>query len=78
MEDPKTYGRFHDGKPETTVATLAGRWRSYYENVRDTLAGTAASAVKLREVRRAIAVLDAAFQSARTEQAIELSLPPAG
>lgn len=80
VEDPNTYGRFHDGQTETTITTLPGRWRSYYENVRDTLAGNgggAGAAVKLSEVRRAIAVLDAAFQSARTEQAIELNLPPA-
>ena len=74
VEDPTTYGRFHDGKTETPITTLPGRWRSYYENVRDTLAGTTA---KLSEVRRAIAVLDAAFQSARSGQAIELNLPPA-
>jgi scyllo-inositol 2-dehydrogenase (NADP+) len=76
VEDPQTYGRFHDGKTETIIPTLAGRWRSYYENVRDTLTGKA-PAVKLTEVRRAIAVLDAAFHSARTGQAIELNLPPA-
>jgi scyllo-inositol 2-dehydrogenase (NADP+) len=77
VEDPTLYGRYSDGKAETVVPTLAGRWRSYYENIRDVLTVGAEPAVKLAEVRRAIAVLDAAFQSARERRVIEVNSPPA-
>ena len=72
VEDPAHYGRFSDGKTETIIPTLTGRWRNYYENIRDVLTGAAEPAVKLAEVRRAIAVLDAAFQSAREHRVVEV------
>ena len=72
-EDPARYGRYSDGKTETAVPTLPGRWRTYYENIRDVLTGAAQPLVTLAEVRRAIAVLDAAFQSARAGRVVEVN-----
>jgi scyllo-inositol 2-dehydrogenase (NADP+) len=76
-EDEALCGRLHDGKTETRIPTLPGRWRCYYENIAAVLAGTAAPAVRLGEVRRAIAVLDAAFRSARSGQAVRTRIAPA-
>lgn len=76
-EDEALYGRLHDGKQETRIPTLPGRWRCYYENIAAVLAGQAEPAVKLAEVRRAIAVLDAAFRSARLGRSVQVNLPPA-
>lgn len=77
VEDPSLYGRYSDGKSETVIPTLPGRWRSYYENIRDVLTTGTEPAVKLSEVRRAIAVLDAAFQSARERRVVEVNIPSA-
>lgn len=66
VESPAFYGRLHDGIQETTIPTVPGRWRSYYENIRDALAGEAELAVKPTEVLRVMTVLAAAFRSAAT------------
>lgn len=76
-EEAGSFGKLHDGKSEVVVPTRPGRWRSYYENIRDVLTRGEKPAVKLSEVRRAIGVLDAAFASARTGQVVKTSLPPA-
>jgi scyllo-inositol 2-dehydrogenase (NADP+) len=65
-EDERNFARVHDGKGETVVPTIPGRWRNYYENIADVLARGAEPLVKLGEMRRLMAVLDAAFESART------------
>jgi scyllo-inositol 2-dehydrogenase (NADP+) len=39
-EDPANYGRLSDGKTETVIPNLPGRWRSYYENVAAAINGT--------------------------------------
>jgi scyllo-inositol 2-dehydrogenase (NADP+) len=75
-EDPASYGRLSDGKNETIIPTQPGRWRSYYENVAAVINGTEPPAVRLEEVRRAIAVFDAARQSAHTEQVVKVDIPP--
>jgi scyllo-inositol 2-dehydrogenase (NADP+) len=75
-EDPASYGRLSDGKTETIIPTQPGRWRSYYENVAAVINGTEPPAVRLEEVRRAIAVFDAARQSAHTEQVVKVDIPP--
>ena len=63
-------GKFHDGATETIIPALPGRWRSYYENIRDALTGTAELAVKPQEVRRVMAVFDAALRSAQSGQVV--------
>ncbi len=60
VELPDFYGKLHDGTTETIIPTLVGRWRSYYENIRDVLVDGATLAVKPQEVRRVMAVFDAA------------------
>jgi predicted dehydrogenase len=74
-EDPANYGRLSDGKTETNHSHAAGRWRSYYENIAGVLNGTEQPAVRLEEVRRAIAVFDAARQSAKNEEVVKVDIP---
>ncbi len=74
-EEEKWYGRLSDGTTETAVPTLPGRWRSYYENIADVLARGAGPAVKLAESRRAMAVIDAAFRSARSGEVVRADIP---
>jgi len=54
------------------LETVPGRWRSYYENVADAILGRAELAVTAASVRRVMAVIDAARQSAATGQAVEV------
>lgn len=72
VEPAESKGKFHDGATETIIPTLPGRWRSYYENIRDALTGKAALAVKPQEVRRVMAVLDAALRSAQSGQVVSV------
>lgn len=58
-----------------TLKAPESRWRAVYENVRDHLLEGAELAVKPEDVRLSVAVLDAARQSAETEQAVRVSLP---
>jgi len=76
VEDPRHYGRLHDGKVESIIPTLPGRWRGYYENIVDVLTHGADLAVTPVDVRRSIAVLDAAFRSADIGQVVQVNIPP--
>lgn len=76
-EDPANFGRLNTtGKPADTriIATAKGRWRSYYENIADAIAGRAELAVTPQSVRRQIAVIDAAFESARTGEVVRTAI----
>lgn len=73
LDLPESYGKFHDGVTETTIPTVPGRWRGYYENVRDALTGKAELAVKPQEVRRVMAVFDAAWRSAQSGQVVTVA-----
>ncbi|MBC8102233.1 MAG: Gfo/Idh/MocA family oxidoreductase [Cytophagales bacterium] len=76
-EPPENFGRLRTGTgEETVVPTLPGRWRSYYENVAEVLLRGAVPRVRLPEVRRAIAILDAARRSAETGSVIRLDGEP--
>ena len=55
---------------ETVLEPVAGRWRSYYENVADAIRGRAELAVTAASVRRVMAVFDAARESARHGRAV--------
>ncbi len=70
VESAAFYGKLHDGTSETIIPTLPGRWRSYYENICDVLTNGAELAVKPQEVRRVMAVLDAALRSAQSSQVV--------
>lgn len=51
---------------EMTVESVKSDWTNYYRNVADALLGRASLIVRPEEVRRAIAVFDAAMESVRT------------
>jgi predicted dehydrogenase len=63
-EDPDRYGTLVVGQARSRVPTVPGRWRSFYEGVRDHLCGQAPNPVPLDSVRRPVAVIAAAFRSA--------------
>lgn len=69
-EDEKNFARLHTADGEEIIPTLPGRWRTFYDNVAATLTGEAEPLVKLAEMRRLIAVIDACFESARTNSVV--------
>lgn len=75
-ELPEHYARLHisavDQPAETVIQTVPGRWRSFYENVAQVLAGTAGPAVTAESVRTATAVIEAARRSAAEGRAVNL------
>ena len=73
VESPDHYATISDGKTETRLPTIAGRWRSYYENIADALSGKAALVVTPESVRRGICILDAAKQSAQKNEVVRVS-----
>ncbi|MFW6189819.1 MAG: Gfo/Idh/MocA family protein [Planctomycetota bacterium] len=75
-EEPEAnYGTLKTEEDHRTVPTLPGRWRSFYENVAAVLAGREEPAVRLPEVRRDMAVIDAALRSARRDRIIRPEVP---
>ncbi len=74
-EPEENYGLLKTEQEERTVPTVAGRWRGFYENVAQVPAGEAEPAVKPPQMRRVMAVLDAAFQSARNEKVVRAGIP---
>jgi scyllo-inositol 2-dehydrogenase (NADP+) len=70
QEMPEWYATVKDKTGERRLPTTPGRWRTYYENIAHTLTGQAEPIVKPREMRRVMAVLEAAWQSARTGQSV--------
>lgn len=78
-DDQDEYGflRNFNGSNETRVPTVHGRWRNYYENLSDVLHGKGAKlAVTPLSVRRVLSVIDAAILSSKTDQAVQVNLPP--
>jgi scyllo-inositol 2-dehydrogenase (NADP+) len=64
------------GRPtETVFDAMPGRWRSFYENVASAIRGEADLAVTPQSVRQVMGVLDAARESARSGQAIDITPP---
>ena len=59
---------------EMVVESVRGDWTSYYLNIADVLAGRAELIVKPEQGRRAMAVLDAAVQSAETGETVRLGI----
>lgn len=64
-EDPECYGWLCDGVTRTRVPTVPGSWRGFYIALGEHLAGRAANPVPLSSVRPAMAIIEAAFRSAR-------------
>ena len=75
-EAPEHYARlFHSASgqaAETVVETVPGRWRSYYENIAEALADRSKLAVTAESARAALAVIEAARESAATGKAVDL------
>ncbi len=72
-EDPSNYGRLHDGKSETIIPTIPGRWRSFYENFADAVLNGAPLAVDPLSVTRSVRVIEAAFTSAKEGRVVSLN-----
>ena len=69
---PRLWSRADGSMAETVFAPVAGRWRSYYENIAAALADRKQLAVKPESVRAVMAVLAAAQASAASGQAVAL------
>lgn len=63
-EDSALFGTLKTDDGARIVPTLPGRWLSYYENIAMVLDGKSTPAVRLDQIRRQIAVLDAGLRSA--------------
>ena len=78
VEDPAHRARIttevHGLAAEMVVDTIRGNWTDYYRNIADVLAGRAELIVRPEQVRRAIAVFDAAMQSAETGETVRLGI----
>ena len=72
IEPIEGYGTLHDGKSERQIATLPGRWRSFYENVAEHLVRNAPIAVPLADSRAGMQVIDAALKSAAYSEVVRL------
>ena len=76
LDDPAKRARLSvaaAGQPaEMVVETIPGRWRSFYENIAESLRDPAALAVTPESVRRVMAVIGAAQRSAATGEAVSL------
>lgn len=70
VEPEGQYGTLRTRDAERVVPTLAGRWRTFYENLRQALVSEAAPLVTLAEARRVMSVMDAAKRSAATGQVV--------
>ena len=71
-EPADRFGQLSDGRTTETIPTRPGRWRSYYENVAAHLAGQAGLAVTPESVRPGIAIIEAAFRSHETGEAVRV------
>lgn len=77
-DDPAEYGQLDDGQSRRTIPTLPGHWRDYYRQVAAAIGAATVSpplspsADSLRPVRMQIAVLEAASDSARSGQTVQL------
>ncbi|NLF16337.1 MAG: Gfo/Idh/MocA family oxidoreductase [Lentisphaerae bacterium] len=70
QEPASQYGLLRSRDQARLVPTLPGRWRGWYENLRDALTCGAAPLVTLPQARRLMAVLSAARRSAASGQVV--------
>jgi len=75
-EDEANFGQLKGNDEQRTIPTLRGRWRTYFENLRDVVKGEAEPIVKSPECRRVMCVIDAALRSAETGNVVSLAQPP--
>lgn len=63
------------GQPaELVIESVRSDWTNYYRNIADVLTGRAELIVKPEQVRRAMAVYDAAMRSAKTGETVRLGV----
>ena len=55
---------------EEPLERIHGRWTQYYDNIYDAIVNGAEPIVSHRQMRRCIALIEAIFASAETEQVI--------
>lgn len=72
-EDPTNIGTLVDPTGTYPTPTVAGDWRKFYANVADVLLDHAVPLVNLDEMRRVIAVMEAAIESDRRGEVIRLA-----
>jgi scyllo-inositol 2-dehydrogenase (NADP+) len=68
-------GKIGGVEGELSVPLLKGDWKSYYQNIADSLAGRAQLIVKPEQLVPQIAVAEAAYRSIQTQQAVKVELP---
>ena len=64
-EAPENYARLYTPEGTTILNPTPGRWRSYYENIADALAGREELAVTAQSARATLVAIEAARLSAR-------------
>jgi predicted dehydrogenase len=72
VEPEHRWGRLHHGETSAPIRTERGRWDVFYPTFATAVRGDATVPVDPADTLRAMAVLDAARQSARTGEAIRL------
>ena len=70
-EDVATIGTLVDPTGACPTPTIAGDWRTFYHNVADVLIDGATPMVTLDEMRRVIATMQGAIESARTGDVVK-------
>lgn len=73
-EDDTLYGRMLTDDGEVVVPTIAGRWRTYYEELALAIINETEPPVTMGQMKRVIGVLEAAFESEKQGQAIKVDL----
>jgi len=63
-----------NGRKEQTLETIPGNWPAYYQNIADHLLRGAELAVTAAQVRRVVALIEAATESAQTGRVIATSI----
>lgn len=76
VEPVEQYGTLVVHKKKCVVETLPGRWRNYYELIAAQITGEPLphAPIRFEETRRVMAVIDAAFESAKSGQVIHTDI----
>jgi scyllo-inositol 2-dehydrogenase (NADP+) len=77
IEPTESYGTLAVGKEKQVIETIPGRWRNYYELIAAQIADQPLphKSVRFQETRRVMAVIDAAFESAKSGNVVHTDIP---
>ncbi|MFT5366256.1 MAG: scyllo-inositol 2-dehydrogenase (NADP+) [Candidatus Latescibacterota bacterium] len=77
IEPTELYGTLAVGKEKRVIETIPGRWRNYYELIAAQIADQPLphKPVRFQETRRVMAVIDAAFESAKSGNVVHTDIP---